>query len=150
MARHSHRQLTLPFPGHPVPESAGRGAPRTRAARTPVDRRTASASATSKTARTRAMPGRDACGRFVSFPTTDAPSWYVFCADGYRIPGESLPETIAAVVPAERRALPRAVARVRRTPRVRVTRVQLLMYLACIVGYIALLWYGLHLPRPHR
>ncbi|HEX8112844.1 MAG TPA: hypothetical protein VF516_34170 [Kofleriaceae bacterium] len=35
------------------------------------------------------LPSRDARGRFVAFPTTSAPSWYVFCADGYRIPGNT-------------------------------------------------------------
>ncbi|HEX8108879.1 MAG TPA: hypothetical protein VF516_14205 [Kofleriaceae bacterium] len=39
--------------------------------------------------RVRVLPSRDARGRFVSFPTTSAPSWYVLCADDYRIPGEA-------------------------------------------------------------
>ena len=37
--------------------------------------------------RVHVMPSRDARGRFVAFPTTSAPRWYVFCAAGYRIPG---------------------------------------------------------------
>jgi hypothetical protein len=36
--------------------------------------------------RARPLPSRDARGRFVAFPTTSAPSWYVLCADGYRVP----------------------------------------------------------------
>src|SRR5690348_9290715 len=144
MARCSDRQLRLAFPGQMIPEANARVAARTRATQSPK------AHVAVKVARTRTRPARDSRGRFVSFPPTDAPTWYVFCADGYRIPSEPLPEAIVPVVPAKRQPLPRAVARSRRPPRVRVTRVQLLTYLACVVGYIALLWYGLHLPRPHR
>src|SRR5689334_16132714 len=39
--------------------------------------------------RVRVVPSRDARGRFVAFPTTNAPGWYVLCADSYRIPGEA-------------------------------------------------------------
>src|SRR3954470_20953780 len=39
--------------------------------------------------RRRVLPSRDARGGFVAFPTTSAPSWYVLCADGYRVPGEA-------------------------------------------------------------
>ncbi|HEX3764858.1 MAG TPA: hypothetical protein VHW23_39450, partial [Kofleriaceae bacterium] len=38
--------------------------------------------------RVRSLPSRGARGRFAAFSTTSAPSWYVFCADGYRIPGD--------------------------------------------------------------
>ena len=98
----------------------------------------------------RTMPSRDSRGRFVSFPTTDAPSWYVFCADGYRIPGDTPTEAIAPSALTARQRLPRAVARSRRISRTRLTRADLLTYLVFVVGYIAVLWYGLHLPRPNR
>lgn len=92
-------------------------------------------------------PPRDRRGRFVALPTTEAPSWYVFSADGYRIPGEAPPEPTPPYAVPRRQPLPRAVAWPRRR---RPTRAALLMYLVGVVGYIAMLWYGLHLPRPHR
>src|ERR1044071_1169293 len=151
MARSNHQQLTLAFAAQYVSRALTPSAARlTHGAQTPTNRSTARKTVIGRVARTRTMPARDSRGRFVSFPTTDAPSWYVFCADGYRIPGEPLPEVVAPVAPTTRQPLPRAVARSRRTPRVRVTRAQLLTYLVCVVGYLALLWYGLHLPRPHR
>src|SRR5215468_6674512 len=48
----------------------------------------------------RTLPSRDSRGRFVAFPTTSAPSWYVFCADGYRIAGHN------AVMPMQMDARP--------------------------------------------
>jgi hypothetical protein len=96
------------------------------------------------------MPSRDHRGRFASFPNTDAPTWYVFCAEAYRIPGEPPAYTIAPTAPAARQPLPRAVARSRRILRTRLTRADLITYLVLVVGYIALAWYGFHLPRPHR
>jgi len=151
MARRNHQQLALAFAGHhlalvPTP----RAATRTRGAQTPTDRSTARAGVTAKVARTRTMPSRDSRGRFVSFTTTDAPSWYVFCADGYRIPGEPPSDAIAPAAPTARQPLPRAVARSRRIPRTRLTCADLLTYLVFVVGYIAVLWYGLHLPRPNH
>src|SRR5690349_20652331 len=103
MARCSDRQLTLAFPGQMLPEANARVAARTRATQSPK------AHVAVKVARMRTMPARDSRGRFVSFPTTDAPSWYVFCADGYRIPGEPLAEAIAPLAPVKRQSLPRAV-----------------------------------------
>lgn len=92
-------------------------------------------------------PSRDSRGRFAAVPTSDAPSWYVFSAEGYRIPGEPLPEVLVPSVAAPRAPLPRAVAQPRRS---RVTQVDRLTWLVFAVGYIAMLWYGLQLPRPHR
>src|SRR4051794_36522358 len=67
------------------------------------------------------LPARDARGRFVAFPTTDAPSWYVFCADGYRIPGDA--EVMARLIDArpEPQPTPLPPARVvhRRRPAMR-------------------------------
>lgn len=151
MVRRNHQQLTLSLGGHDLTRvPTPRAATRTRIARRPIDRNTASASIKAKATRTRTLPSRDNRGRFVSFPTTDAPSWYVFCADGYRIPGEPLPVEIAPAAPTARKPLPRAVARSRRTPRWRLTRADLLTYSLFVIAYIALLWYGLHLPRPSR
>lgn len=76
-------------------------------------------------------------GRFISFPSTDALRWYVFCADGYRILGEPPTDAIAPAAPVARQLLPRAVARSRRIPRTRLTRADLLTYLVFVVGYIA-------------
>ena len=151
MVRRNHQQLALALAGHPLALApTPRVAMRTRGAQTPTVHSTASARVTAKVARTRTMPSRDGRGRFVSFPTTNAPSWYVFCADGYRIPGEPPADTIAPVAPTAPHPLPRAVARLRRSPRTRLTRADLLTYLVFVVGYIAVLWYGLHLPRPNR
>ena len=156
MVRRSYQQLALALPGYsqaiePILTPTPRAAKRMRHARTGGDRSRARARATAEAARVRTMPTRDSRGRFVSFPTIDAPSWYVFCADGYRIPGEPGPEAITPSAPAAPQPLPRAVARSRRrTPRARLTRADLLTYLAFVVGYIAVLWYGLHLPRPYR
>lgn len=148
MVRGTHQQLALALSGHDlVLVATTRAVTRTRDARTSSHRSALRATVPSKAVRARTMPSRDNRGRFVSFPTTDAPSWYVFCADGYRIPGE--PPT-DATAPTARQPLPRAVARSRRIPRTRLTRADLLTYLVFVVGYIALLWYGLHLPRPNR
>lgn len=151
MVRCNHQQLSLALAGHhPALAPTPRAATRMRGARTPTNRGTTSARVTAKVARARAMPSRDSRGRFVSFPTTDAPNWYVFCADGYRIPGEPPADAIAPTASTARQSLPRAVARLRRIPRTRLTRADLLTYLVFVVGYIAVLWYGLHLPRPNR
>ncbi|TMQ04769.1 MAG: hypothetical protein E6J90_46285 [Deltaproteobacteria bacterium] len=145
MVRGNHQQLAFALGGRDLALApTARVATRTCDARTPNHRSTARATVTGKVTRTRSMPSRDSRGRFVSFPTIDAPGWYVFCADGYRIPGEPPTDTIAP------QPLPRAVARSRRIPRTRLTRADLLTYLVFVVGYIAVLWYGLHLPRPNR
>ena len=147
MVRRNHQQLALAFDEH---HPALVPAPRSRRAQTRTNHITASANVPAKMTRAHAMPSRDSRGRFVSFPTTDAPSWYVFCADGYRIPGEPPTDAIAPLAYTARQPLPRAVARWRRLPRARLTRAELLTYLVFVIGYVALLWYGLHLPRPHR
>jgi len=70
------------------------------------------ASTSGKVMRAGTLPARDARGRFVAFPTTSAPAWYVFCCDGYRVPAEPTvaPPTTA---PPEPQALPRAIVRSR-------------------------------------
>jgi hypothetical protein len=102
--------------------------------------------------RVRSLPARDARGRFVSFPTTNAPSWYVLCADAYRIPSEAdvmlhrrdaqpvpppppHPLPVAKVVPRRRRPIDWA----------EVATWMLMAVFIVVVG-----WHGLHLPRPHR
>lgn len=151
MARRTHTQLALALSGHAITveatsctESRARGlAAGTNPARLGA-RRTRT-----RTLRTRTMPSRDSRGRFVSWPTTAAPSWYVLCADGYRIPGEPPPEAILPPVPTARQPLPRAVAR-SRPGRARLCRADWLTWLVLIIGYLALGGYGLHLPRPHH
>jgi hypothetical protein len=49
----------------------------------------------SEAARVRPLPSRDGRGRFVVYPTSDAPSWYVFCCDGYRIKGDAIEQRIS-------------------------------------------------------
>jgi hypothetical protein len=66
-----------------------------------------------KPRRVRALPSRDNRGRFVAYPTSDAPGGYVFCCDGYCIP-EDPSEQPPMIAPAAPRALPRAIARPRR------------------------------------
>src|SRR5678815_3523955 len=89
MARRNHQQLALAFAwDHMTLVQIPRAATRTRGEQTPIDRSTACTTVTAQVARRRRMSPRDSRGRFVSFPTIDAPSWYVFCADCYRIPGE--------------------------------------------------------------
>ena len=150
MARCNHQQLALALGGRDmVLASTPRDATYRRDAGTPRYDGKARETVTGNVARRRTMPSRDSRGRFVSFPTIAAPSWYVFCADGYRIPGDP-PDAIAWTTPTERQPLPRAVARSRRIPRTRLPRAHLLTYLVFVVGYIAALWYGLHLTRPNR
>jgi hypothetical protein len=67
-----------------------------------------------KPRRVRALPSRDGRGRFVAYPTSNAPSWYVFCCDGYRIPEDRQAPPPPPISPAARHALPHAIARPRR------------------------------------
>ena len=57
--------------------------------------------ATAPSVRIRKTPSRDSRGRFVAFATTTAPSWFVFCCDGYRIRGEAseTPVSTSASIP---------------------------------------------------
>ena len=101
-------------------------------------------------ARARVLPSRDAHGRFVAFPTTSAPSWYVFCADAYRIPGDAdvMPMQLTAPrVPAPQPLPPVRVVR-RRRPRMQWDEVATWVLLALFV--VAVGWHGLHLQFPHR
>jgi hypothetical protein len=93
--------------------------------------------------RVRTLPSRDNRGRFVAYPTSDAPSWYVCCCDGYRIPEDRPTPLPPPVAPA---ALPRAIARPRRTW---LTRSHLQNAIVFVGFVIAMAWYWWHLPPPH-
>jgi hypothetical protein len=100
----------------------------------------------------RSLPSRDARGRFVAFPTTSAPSWYVFCADGYRIPGADEADTVpmkvsASPTPPAERLLPARVARQRRLA---MRRDEVVNWLVMLVFLVGISWYAFNLPVPHR
>jgi hypothetical protein len=97
-----------------------------------------------KSRRLRALPSRDSRGRFVAYPTSDAPSWYVFCCDGYRIPDDR-PAPPPLIVPAAPRALPRAIARPQRAW---LTRSYLENAILFLLFVTAMAWYLWHLPPP--
>jgi len=54
-----------------------------------------------------AMPAQDSRGRFVAGARSEAPSWYVFSADAYRIPGEA-PQLPSLPTPSRAPAVPAA------------------------------------------
>ena len=99
--------------------------------------------------RVRTLPSRDARGRFVAFPTTSAPSWYVLCADGYRVPGEAevIPMQVSAH-PAPPQPLP--PARVVRKRRPAMRRDEVVNWLVMLAFLIGMYWYAFSLPVPHR
>jgi hypothetical protein len=89
-------------------------------------------------------------GRFVAFATTSAPSWYVFCADAYRIPGNAdvMPMLLTAPpVPAPQPLPPARVVR-RRRPPMQWDEVATWLLIAIFVVVVG--WHGLHLQLPHR
>lgn len=100
--------------------------------------------------RVRVLPSRDARGRFVSFPTTNAPSWYVFCADGYRIPGEVKVISMQVYAPPSPPAQRFPSARVVRRQRPRMRRDEIMTWLGMLLFLVGMFWYGLSLPVPHR
>jgi hypothetical protein len=88
----------------------------------------------------RPMQARDRRGRFVS-RTASAPSWYVFSAEAYRIPGE--PPTIL-VAPTPSPAPAATAARKRRW----FTRSNLESALLVLLITLVSSSYAAHLPRP--
>jgi hypothetical protein len=104
----------------------------------------------SASGRVRSLPSRDARGRFVAFPTTSVPSWYVFCADGYRILGD------VEVVPMQREARPvphpqpLPLARVVRRRRPPMQWGEVVTWLLMATFVVVVGWHGLHLQLPHR
>jgi len=96
--------------------------------------------------RVRSLPSRDARGRFVAFPRTSAPSWYVLCADGYRIPGEA----DVMPVPASPPPAPLPPARVVRPRRPRMRRDEIVHWFVMLAFLVGMYWYAFSLPVPHR
>lgn len=100
--------------------------------------------------RARVLPSRDAHGRFAAFPTIAAPSWYVFCAGTYRIPGDAdvVPIHLSAPpVPASQPLPPARIVRRRRPP---MQWDEVATWLLIAIFSFAVVWHGLHLQRPHR
>lgn len=102
----------------------------------------AGACATATAPRVRTLPARGSRGRFVAYPTANAPSWYVFCCDGYRIAGEPAAPLSPTIAPRQHE-LPRAIVCSRRP---RATRVHLENTFAFLLLMITLAWYWWHLP----
>lgn len=100
--------------------------------------------------RARSLPSRDARGRFVAFPTTSAPGWYVFCADGYRVPGETEVMPMPVSAPPRPPPQPLPVARVVRHPRVGERRDQIVNWVVTVAFLVGMYWYAFSLPVPHR
>lgn len=101
-------------------------------------------------ARRRVLPSRDAHGRFVAFPTISAPSWYVFCADAYRIPGNADVMPMQLTAPAVPAPQPLPAARVVRRRRPPVQWDEVATWLLIAVFVVVVGWHGLHLQFPHR
>ena len=126
---------------HAIPDASTRD-------RRPRDARgqfVAGAARAVKPRRAGALPSRDGRGRFVAYPTSNAPSWYVFCCDGYRIPEDRPTPSPPPIAPAAPHALPHAIARPRRAW---LTRSYLENAILFILFVIAAAWYWWHLPPP--
>jgi hypothetical protein len=144
------RQLTLALgerlaierqPVHAVPDPSAQG-------RRPRDARSrfvAGAAGAVKPRRERALPSRDSRGRFVAYPTSAAPSWYVFCCDGYRIPEDRPASPPPLIAPAAPSTLPRAIARPRSAW---LTRSYVENAILFVLFMIVMAWYLWHLPPP--
>ena len=91
-----------------------------------------------KTRRTRLLPARDGRGRFVASTPVEAPSWYVFSADAYRIPGEPTAPILATAPIASPR-------RTSRTVRHRFSRAELQSALLVLIIIVVSGCYALHL-----
>jgi len=100
--------------------------------------------------RVRSLPSRDARGRFVAFPTTSVPSWYVFCADGYRIPSDMDVRLLQSDARQIAQPQPLPPARVVRRERPRMQWDEVATWLLIAVFVVVVGWHGLHLQFPHR
>ena len=149
-ASRRHEQLTLALIAHSL-SSARLSVRPPRPVRTSRQRSASSANPTlcTRAPRTRKTPSRDSRGRFVAFPTINAPSWYVFCCDGYRIPADLPAESNAPVMT----ATTNRPAPAKRKPRKRwlgITRGDVEMVGISLLVLIVSAWYRLHLVVPHR
>jgi len=132
----------------PPRDARGRFVARPRATPRPAS---VSPSATRDAAgRARSLPSRDGRGRFVAFPTTSAPSWYVFCADGYRIPGpaDMMTSVDPRPAPQPEPLLPPARVLRRRRPAMRWDEVATWLLIATF--FVVVGWQMLHLHLPNR
>lgn len=99
-----------------------------------------------RTPRARALPARDSRGRFVAFPTSQAPSWYVLCIGGDRIPAPASPHApveVGAVSAVALHAIPRA--RLPLFPRGGLHSAFLVLLVIVVSA-----WYRIQLPVPSR
>ncbi|TMQ12956.1 MAG: hypothetical protein E6J91_19940 [Deltaproteobacteria bacterium] len=100
--------------------------------------------------RVRSLPSRDARGRFVAFSTTSAPSWYVFCADGYRIPGNDEVHAKAIDARLAPQSQPLPPARVMRRRRLAMQWDEIATWLLIATFVVVVGWHMLHLQLPNR
>jgi hypothetical protein len=146
--RQFENQARIPQCGHVMIEMLTvASAPTTPRARDARGRFVSRAGSVPSARRVRTLAARDSRGRFVAFPTTQAPSWYVFCADGYRIPGEPQAGAQPAIAPAAPHERPCATVPERRP---RFARTELQSALLVLLLIVVSAWYGFHLPPPHR
>jgi len=112
--------------------------------------RVAPAASRKTSERARSLPSRDARGRFVAFSTTPAPSWYVFCADCYRIPGaaEVTAMTVDARPAPQPEPLPPARIVRRRRPAMQWDQIATWLLMTTLVVVIGLRL--VHLQLPHH
>jgi hypothetical protein len=132
----------------PLRDARGRFVARSGA--TPQTARVAPAAPRRTRERAHALPSRDVRGRFVAFPTSDAPGWYVFCADGYRIPGaaEAMARTVDARPVPQPEPLPPARVVRRRRPAMQWDQIGAWILMATFVVVIG--WRLFHLQMPHH
>jgi hypothetical protein len=144
-------QLTLALAMQPLTQAAvaalTRGnSPHARSLRTSRERRAAALDRAYSTSRVRKVPSRDSRGRFVAYSTTNTPSWYVFCCDGYRIPGATPVSHPTTNVVTRTETTPAKA----RKPRLWIQRGDVESLALVLLILIASAWYRLHLVVPHR
>ena len=100
--------------------------------------------------RVRSLPSRDARGRFVAFSTISAPSRYVFCADGYRIPGDDEVRATAIDARPDLESQPLPPARAMRRPRPAMQWDEIATWLLIATFVVVVGWHLVHLQLPNR